>query len=163
MLEHAVTLGLVVQGAIGRGRWQLQVQRGMICLWLRLLGFTAPIAVWSLATLAGVYSGCKGCWTPQPHLQVQHPKTRAGRGDGQSWWCAHTCLWGPGAGACVVCRHTHSGGDQNVQQELGPPVGSLAVAGILAVGLHYHHGWTLPQARGSDSSWWGSGWGCAVA
>lgn len=47
-------------------------------------------------------SECKGCWGPQQCLQVQWLATRAGTCGGKHGSCAHTQLWGPAAGTCVV-------------------------------------------------------------
>lgn len=66
------------------------------------------------------------------------------RADGVSTW-----LQGPAAGACVVsgagCKHTHSGGGRDKQQELAPTAGSLAAVGALVpayntVAAGSHHG-----------------------
>lgn len=53
--------------------------------------------------------------------------------DGQSWRRAHTWLWRPAAGACVVAgaghRLTRSGGEQGQSRGLGPSVGPRQLRG----------------------------------
>lgn len=68
---------------------------------------------------------------------------------GRQWWCAHTQLQGPVAGACVVAgaglRHSYSGGGQGklwVHWQLWGPW--LSVYTTMAAGCH--HGCTTVEA-----------------
>lgn len=55
MLDHAVSLGLVVQCVMyrGRGKWKHWVQGGMVSLQLRPQWSTESTIVWSLASSVG--------------------------------------------------------------------------------------------------------------
>lgn len=53
MLDHAVTLNLVVQGTKCGDMWWLQVQRGMMALWLKPVYSTASTTMWSFTSVVG--------------------------------------------------------------------------------------------------------------
>lgn len=117
---------------------------------LRLLGSTTLTSAWSLVSSVGVFNGYKHSWGLQWHLQVQWLGIRARSGGGQTWWCAHTRLWGPAAGACGVAGSSFiyaCGKCQDQQQEPKPTAGTLAVTNDLAVTVHSHSGRVSPWAH----------------
>lgn len=85
----------------------LEIHSNCVVLGEHCSGFVVAIRA------AGVLSSASRHWLG----------TRPSSGGGQSWWCVHTWLHVPAAGAYVVvgsyCRHTHNGSGQVSNQGQG--------------------------------------------
>ena len=102
-------------------------------LLFRLLGSTASI-LHSLVSTVCIHSSCKGYWSPQKYLQVQHLGTREGSNGGWSWLDAHTCT---SVVAGAGHRHIHRVVGSRSHKMLEPATGMLTAARALAIIRNY--------------------------